>query len=172
MSELILITGGVRSGKSTYAQKIAESSGAKVFYIATAEALDDEMEKRIKSHKKSRPKAWTTIEEPVNIAKIVNTLPFGNNMVILDCLTLLISNLIHKNRSDSEIRSDIKNIIKSLRKKSELSIIVTNEVGSGIIPDNRLSRRFRDLQGMVNQIVAKEADKVCLLVSGIPVQIK
>lgn len=172
MSELLLITGGVRSGKSTYAQKMAESSGAKVFYIATAEALDDEMKIRINSHRKSRSKTWVTIEEPIYLAKAIDALPPGNKTVILDCLTLFISNLIHKGRSDAQICAEMKNIIKALRKKSRLSIIVTNEVGSGIVPEDRLSRRFRDLQGLVNQIAAKEADRVCLLVSGIPVPIK
>ena len=172
MSELILVTGGVRSGKSSYAQRIAESSGAKVFYVATAEALDGEMKKRIKSHKKSRAKTWVTVEEPVHLAKAINAIPSGNKTIILDCLTLFISNLIHNGMSDPQICADVKNIVKALRKKSGLSIIVTNEVGSGIVPDNKLARRFRDLQGTVNQITAKEADRVCLLLSGIPVQIK
>ena len=172
MSELVLVTGGVRSGKSSYAQRIAESSGAKVFYIATAEALDADMKKRITSHKRSRSKTWFTVEEPIRIVKAIKSLPEGNKAVILDCLTLFISNLIHKGLTDAQVYSEIKKIIKSLRKKAALSIIVTNEVGSGIVPENRLSRRFRDLQGRVNQITAKEADRVCLLVSGIPVQIK
>lgn len=172
MSELILVTGGVRSGKSAYAQKIAESSGDKVFYIATAQALDGEMKKRIKSHKRSRAKTWITVEEPVHLAKAINAIPSGKKTIILDCLTLFISNLIHNGRSDPQICADVKDVVKALRKKSKLSIIVTNEVGNGIVPDNKLARRFRDLQGVVNQITAKEAGRVCLLVSGISVQIK
>lgn len=172
MSELVLVTGGVRSGKSGYAQKIAESSGAKVFYVATAEALDADMKKRIASHKRSRSKSWVTVEEPIRLVKAINSLPAGSITVILDCLTLFISNLIHKGLNDTQVYAEIKKIIKGLKKKAALSIIVTNEVGSGIVPENRLSRRFRDLQGKVNQITAKEADRVCLLVSGIPVQIK
>ena len=172
MSELVLVTGGVRSGKSTYAQKLAESSGARVFYVATAEGLDDEMKKRIKSHKKSRARTWVTIEEPIYPAKAIGSIPPGENTVILDCLTLFICNLIHKGFSDLKICSEVKNVMKALRRKSGFSIIVTNEVGSGIVPEGKLSRRFRDLQGTVNQIAAKEADRVCLLVSGIPLQIK
>ncbi len=172
MSELILVTGGVRSGKSAYAQKIAESSGAKVFYVATAEALDGEMKKRIKSHRRSRARTWVTIEEPVHLAKAINAIPSGKKTIILDCLTLFISNLILKGLSDKAVCSEVKSILKALKRKSEAVIIVTNEVGSGIVPDSKLGRRFRDLQGRVNQIAAKEADKVCLLVSGIPVQIK
>ncbi len=172
MSELVLVTGGVRSGKSSYAQKIAESSGARVFYVATAEALDGEMKRRIRSHRASRAKNWVTVEEPVHLVKAINAIPSGRKTIILDCLTLYISNLIHEGRSDAQICADAKAVVRALRKKSELSIIVTNEVGSGIVPDNKLARRFRDLQGSVNQIVAKEADKLCLLVSGIAVQIK
>jgi len=172
MSELILVTGGVRSGKSTYAQRLAEASSGRVFYVATAEALDAEMRKRIKAHKKSRAKGWTTIEEPIRVARAIQTIPHGKNTIILDCLTLFISNLIHKGRSDAQICAEMKNILKTIRKRSGFFIVVTNEVGSGIVPEGRLSRRFRDLQGMVNQIAAKEADRVCLLVSGIPVPIK
>ena len=172
MSELILVTGGVRSGKSSYAQTIAEASGAKVFYIATAEALDADMKKRITAHKRSRAKSCVTVEEPIRLVKAINSLPAGNITVILDCLTLFISNLIHKGLTDAQVYSEIKKMIKAMRKKAGLSIIVTNEVGSGIVPENRLSRRFRDLQGRVNQITAKEADGVCLLVSGLPVKRK
>ena len=172
MSELLLVTGGVRSGKSTYAQRMAESSGAKVFYIATAEALDDEMKVRIRSHKDSRSKKWVTIEEPICLAKAIDALPRGNKTVIIDCLTLFISNLLHKGLSDAQICAEMKTVIKSIRKGSGSFIIVTNEIGSGIVPEGSLSRRFRDLQGIVNQIAAKEADRVCLLVSGIPVPIK
>lgn len=172
MSELILVTGGVRSGKSSYAQRMAESSGAKVFYIATAEALDGEMKKRIKSHRRSRARTWVTIEEPVYLAKAINVIAPGKKTIILDCLTLFISNLIHEGRSDAGICSDVKDVVKALREKSELSIVVTNEVGNGIVPDNELARRFCDLQGKINQIVSAAADSAYLLVSGIPVKIK
>jgi adenosylcobinamide kinase/adenosylcobinamide-phosphate guanylyltransferase len=172
MSELVLLTGGVRSGKSRYAQTIASRAKRKVFYIATAEALDIDMRKRIQAHRKSRPKDWHTVEEPVYVQKAIKGLPHGKNTVIIDCLTLFISNLIHKGLSDAEIRSEIKGVIAALRKNSCLAVIVTNEVGSGVVPDTALGRRFRDLQGTVNSIVAKEAEKVCLLVSGIPLYIK
>lgn len=172
MATLILITGGVRSGKSNYAQHLAKSFKRKVIYIATAEALDSDMRERIRRHKKSRDKSWATIEEPLDVLGAVKKLPAGARVVLLDCLTLLISNLIFKGLSDKAVCSEVKAILKALRQKADTSIVVTNEVGSGIVPDNRLARRFRDLQGRVNQIVAKEADRVCLLVSGMPVQIK
>ncbi|MFA6356377.1 MAG: bifunctional adenosylcobinamide kinase/adenosylcobinamide-phosphate guanylyltransferase [Candidatus Omnitrophota bacterium] len=172
MSELVLLTGGVRSGKSRYAQTIASRAKRKVFYIATAEALDIGMRKRIQAHRKSRPKDWHTVEEPLSVKKAVLRLPRGEKTVIIDCLTLFISNLIHKGYSDAEVLSEIKGVMAALRKNSALAIIVTNEVGSGIVPDTALGRRFRDLQGMANSMAAKEAEKVCLLVSGIPLYIK
>jgi adenosylcobinamide kinase/adenosylcobinamide-phosphate guanylyltransferase len=172
MSELILLTGGVRSGKSKYAQSLAKGAGCRVFYVATAEALDADMRKRITAHKKSRPGDWSTIEAPVYVQKAIKGLPRGKNAVIIDCLTLFISNLIHKGLSDAGIRSEIKGVISALRRNSSLAIIVTNEVGSGIVPDTALGRRFRDLQGALNSMIAKEAEKVCLLVSGIPLYIK
>lgn len=172
MCGLILVTGGARSGKSSHAQHLAKSFRCKVVYIATAEALDTDMKKRIKLHKKSRDKNWVTIEEPLDVLRAVKKFPAGTRVVLLDCLTLLISNLIFKGLSDKAVCSEVKAILKALRQKADTSIVVTNEVGSGIVPDNRLARRFRDLQGRVNQIVAKEADRVCLLVSGMPVQIK
>lgn len=172
MSELVLVTGGVRSGKSSYAQRIADSSGLKVFFIATAEELDGDMKKRIRAHKGSRPDGWVTIEEPLKLNGALKSLPSGKKAVIVDCLTLLISNLLEKGKSDDQIISEIKASLKAARAKAELTVIVTNEVGSGIVPLNALSRRFRDLQGKINQIAAKEADRACLLVSGIPVNIK
>ncbi|MFA5094238.1 MAG: bifunctional adenosylcobinamide kinase/adenosylcobinamide-phosphate guanylyltransferase [Candidatus Omnitrophota bacterium] len=172
MSEIILLTGGVRSGKSRYAQSIAANTGNKVFYIATAEALDPEMRKRIKTHRRSRPRNWSVVEEPLSVSKAVKRLPQGRKTVIIDCITMLISNLIREGLGDPAICSEIRRIMSLLRGNSAFSVIVTNEVGLGIVPDNPLGRRFRDTQGIVNSIIAKEADKVCLLVSGIPLYIK
>lgn len=172
MSKLILVTGGARSGKSTYAQSLAKSLKGKVIYIATAEALDAEMKKRISLHKKARPKDWLVIEEPLEVLSAVKKLHKGEIVIILDCLTLLISNLIFKGLSDDKIRANIKSIAAELKKKAEFSIVVTNEVGSGIVPDSALARRFRDMQGTANQIMSKHADEVYLLVSGVSVRIK
>lgn len=172
MSELILITGGARSGKSSYALKLAGSQKGKVIYIATAAALDSEMEKRIKFHKRARRKDWLTIEEPLDILKAVKKISRKNVVIILDCLTLLISNLMLGGFKDVAIYKKIKSIATALKKNAELSIVVTNEVGGGIVPDNKLARKFRDLQGNANQIVAEAADCVYFLVSGIPMKIK
>jgi len=172
MSELILVTGGVRSGKSNYAQHLAKSFKRKVIYIATAEALDSDMKKRIGSHKKSRDKSWVTIEEPLRVSGAVKKLPAGERVILLDCLTLFISNLILKGLSDAAVCGEINAALKALKRKSDAAIIVTNEVGSGIVPDTKLGRRFRDLQGKVNQIASGAADCVYLMVSGIPLKIK
>lgn len=172
MPKLILVTGGVRSGKSSYAQHLAKSFRCKVVYIATAEALDTDMKERIRLHKKSRNKDWVTIEEPRDVLGAVKKMSAGKRIILLDCLTLFISNLILKGLSDKAIYGEIKAILRALTQKAGSSIIVTNEVGSGIVPDSKLGRRFRDLQGRVNQIVSGEADCVYLLVSGIPVKIK
>lgn len=172
MSELILVTGGVRSGKSNYAQHLAKSFKSEVIYIATAEALDSDMKERIRRHKKSRDKSWVTIEEPIDVLGAVKKLSARRRVVLLDCLTLFISNLILKGLSDKAIYTEVRSILKGLRLKSDAAIIVTNEVGSGIVPDSKLGRRFRDLQGRVNQIISGEADSVYLLVSGIQIKIK
>lgn len=172
MAKLILVTGGTRSGKSGYALKLAESQRRKIVYIATAVGLDSEMKKRIALHKKTRRKDWTTIEEPSDILKAVKKISERDVVVILDCLTLLLSNLMLKGIRDGEIFDRIKSIAGALKKSFALSIIVTNEVGSGIVPENKPARRFRDLQGRANQIVSQEADCVYLLVSGVPVKIK
>jgi len=172
MATLILITGGVRSGKSNYAQHLAKSFKRNVIYIATAEALDSDMKERIRLHKKGRDKGWFTIEEPLDVLGAVRRLSTDRRIILLDCLTLFISNLIFKGLSDKAVCGKIKAVLKALKQKSDAAIVVTNEVGSGIVPDSKLGRRFRDLQGRVNQIVSGEADCVYLLVSGIPVKIK
>lgn len=172
MSKLILITGGARSGKSSFAIKLAKARERKVVYIATADALDSEMKRRIALHKKARSKDWMTIEEPTDILRAIKKVPHRNCVIIFDCLTLLISNLMLSGVKDAEIYNKIKSITNSLKRNCAISIVVTNEVGSGIVPDNELARRFRDLQGRANQIVGKMADCVYLLVSGIPIKIK
>jgi len=172
MSKLILITGGARSGKSSFALKMASSLKKKVVYIATAAALDPEMKRRIKLHKKERNKEWLTIEEPVEISRAVKKISKDREIVVLDCLTLLISNLMLAGYKDSVIYSEIRSIAKTLKKRFKVSIAITNEVGSGIVPDNEMARRFRDLQGRVNQIISEEANSIYLLVSGIPIKIK
>lgn len=169
---IILITGAARSGKSSYAERLTESFGKKVVYVATAEALDGEMKRRIALHKKRRDKRWMTLEEPLDVSSALRKLAAGEKVILLDCLTLLISNLIHKGLTDIAICKEINRLTDELDKRTDTAIIVTNETGSGVVPYNRLARRFRDLQGKVNQIAAKRAASVFLMVAGIPVKIK
>ncbi len=171
---LVFITGGARSGKSHLAVQLAEKSGGKVAFIATACAGDEEMARRILLHRKSRPGEWTTIEEPIDAASAVGSVR-GYDVVIVDCLTLLLSNLMFENdgmNEQSDILSKIEEVAEAARSFEGTVMIVSNEVGMGIVPDNELARKFRDLAGRTNQIMAGAADEVYVCFSGIPVQIK
>ncbi len=174
MSFLIFITGGARSGKSKLALKLAERTGGKVAFIATAQAGDDEMAERILIHKKSRPKEWTTIEEPIDIPSAISKVA-DHDVAIIDCLTLLLSNLMLEDKSLDEtgrILGRMEDLVKASRSFKGTVIVVSNEVGMGIVPENELARKFRDLAGRANQIIADAADEVYLCVSGIPVKLK
>jgi len=174
MGRIILILGGARSGKSRFAVARAKklSSGQSgVVYVATASGGDKEMKRRIERHRKSRPASWKTIEEGVAIAKILPKI--GNaSIVIVDCLTILISNLLLSEEKEAVTLKKIREFFRSLKKRNLTALIVSNEVGMGIVPENRLGRNFRDIAGQVNQIVAKMAEEVYLLEAGIPVKIK
>ena len=170
---LILVTGGTRSGKSSFAQTLADvETGSKAF-IATAEPLDQEMKKRIALHKKERPAGWDTIEEPIHLAKTVKKCGETYDVLLIDCLTLWISNLlVNKSMNEGAILKKISALVVSCREVPARVIMVTNELGMGIVPSNRLSRLYRDLVGKANQQVASEADEVYFLVSGIPMKLK
>ncbi len=171
---LIFITGGARSGKSTLAVQLAKNLEGKVAFIATAQAGDDEMAERISKHKSSRPKGWRTFEEPLDIPAVIAK-AYNYDIIIIDCLTILVSNLLLENDSkndDDEILSRIVELSEIARYTAGTMIIVSNEVGMGIVPDNQLARRFRDLAGRANQIIAESADEVYICFSGIPVKIK
>ncbi|MDD5772703.1 MAG: bifunctional adenosylcobinamide kinase/adenosylcobinamide-phosphate guanylyltransferase [bacterium] len=172
MKKFIFIFGGIRSGKSSYAVQLAKKLSKKAAFIATASASDEEMKKRIKLHKSSRPKFWKTIEENENVAEVVERLIVGYDVVIIDCLGLLISNLMYKGITDSQITKKIKILAQVISKKKQNIILVSNDVGSSLVPDNPLGRRFADLVGFGNQIMAKNADEVIFMQAGIPVKIK
>jgi len=172
MGEITFISGGSRSGKSSYAVKLAKEKTKKVLFIATAAALDKEMRLRIKLHKKSRPARWKTIEEPENLSLLAKDLSGAFDLVIIDCLTLFISNLLLKGHSDKYIEKEVNSALKIFKKRDFDTILVTNEVGWGIVPENPLARRFRDLAGRVNQNAAGISDKAFLMISGIPLRIK
>jgi adenosylcobinamide kinase/adenosylcobinamide-phosphate guanylyltransferase len=169
VSNVVMVTGGARSGKSRYALKRANRYSHPVF-VATAVAVDAEMAERIASHRVSRNAKFTTIEEPVDLAGALRRLPEDTDVVIVDCLTVWLGNLFHRNANDVESR--IEALLDAIRSVSCDMLIVTNELGMGIVPDNAAAREFRDAAGRLNQRVASAADEAVLLVSGIPQVIK
>lgn len=176
----VLVLGGARSGKSSFAQRLAIQLGKKVLFVATAAPLDDEMKHRIEMHKKSRPKSWRTLEVLTDVGKEIEKNIQGVDVVILDCLTLLISNVFEKYGSKSaceellekKVETEIMALISCIKNNNASFIIVTNEVGSGIVPANKVSRIFRDVQGRANQELARIADSVYLMVAGLPLEVK
>lgn len=172
MSNISLILGGARSGKSLYAENLAGKAGKKKIYLATAAIYDDEMQERIDKHRARRDGSWQTIEEPIEIAKIINP-PTTNNqqptVILVDCLTLWLSNLLHLKM---DVTQQIELLTKALKTTKSEVILVSSEVGMGIVPENQLARQFRDHAGIMNQHIAEEADKVVLIVAGIPMIIK
>lgn len=165
-ARLTLILGGARSGKSTFAESLMPTN-AEVVYIATAEARDDEMESRIAIHQERRGSSWKTVEAPLNLIDALNTLE--QTPALLDCLTLWLSNLME---ADRDIDRETKRLTACLNEIPGPVVIVSNEVGQGIVPDNPLARRFRDHAGQLNQAVATVADQVYFVTAGIPTQLK
>lgn len=184
--KIIFITGGARSGKSTFALKEASKISGNKAFIATAVRAygdtplpDEEMKERIENHKRQRGNDWVTYEEPLKIADLVESIKNKYSVILIDCLTLWLSNIMH---SDYDLHKEIKNLIDTLKncrgvlqyaptQKSEL-FIVANEVGMGIVPENEIVRRFRDMAGLLNQKIAEVADEVYMVVAGIPVKVK
>lgn len=171
MSKIILILGGVRSGKSTHAISLARKH-EKVAFVATCQALDKEMQERIRLHQKARPKHWKIFEEPNNLDSLLMKIGDTFDCVIIDCLTLWISNLILAGYKEAKILKKIDALLVNCRKKKAKVIMVSNEVGLGLVPANKLGRDFRDIAGKVNQMVARVSDEVLFFVSGVPLKIK
>jgi adenosylcobinamide kinase/adenosylcobinamide-phosphate guanylyltransferase len=169
---LILVTGGCRSGKSQFALDYANRHFQKKLYLATCEALDEEMTKRIEDHKEKRGNDWQTVEEPVEITEAIKQHRDRVEVILLDCITLRLSNLLMRQKSDQEIISEIGNLTDTAKQRQVSFIFVSNEVGMGIVPIDPLGRRFRDLSGMANQKIAEAADNVVFMVSGIPTCLK
>lgn len=172
MGKITFVLGGARSGKSSHATKLAEKAGAKVAFVATGQGLDREMRKRIASHRRQRSSLWKTFEEPLNMCTAIKKMGSDFDVVLIDCLTLLVSNHLMKKHSEKTIALEVKKMLMQLNKIHSNAIIVSNEVGLGIVPANKLARDFRDIAGRVNQVVAEHADEVYFLVSGIPIKIK
>ncbi len=173
MKELIL--GGARSGKSHYAELCAIETGLDVLYVATAQAFDDEMQQRIQHHQQQRPAHWRVIEEPINLVSVLKNNASANTCILVDCLTLWISNQLcseeHKNQVEKNI-DDLINTLTDLTKSGGNIIFVSNEVSMGIIPMGEINRQFVDEAGRLHQRLAAVCDKVILMVAGIPTTIK
>jgi adenosylcobinamide kinase/adenosylcobinamide-phosphate guanylyltransferase len=171
---LIFVTGGARSGKSDFAMSLAEKSGKRPVYIATARPGDSEMLERIERHKQARGDGWETIEEPINISEAVSGLSGGERAVVLDCITLWLTNLLMAEGDGLEVVATEKTreLVVALKGLDGTAIVVSGELGMGIVPENALARYFRDVAGNVNRVIAEASDEVYLVVSGIPVKIK
>ncbi|HEY5583284.1 MAG TPA: bifunctional adenosylcobinamide kinase/adenosylcobinamide-phosphate guanylyltransferase [Ruminiclostridium sp.] len=186
MGKLILVTGGARSGKSTYAENLAKSIGDRVMYIATSIPFDDEMKDRVKKHRERRPASWDTFEGYKDLKKVFHEKSQPFQIILLDCITIMITNLMFDfggfdvensdemviNQIETKILQEINEFLDEAILNTETTILVTNEVGFGIVPDNKLARIFRDLAGRANQYIASRSDEVYLLVCGLPIKIK
>ncbi|WP_126447159.1 bifunctional adenosylcobinamide kinase/adenosylcobinamide-phosphate guanylyltransferase [Sulfuricystis multivorans] len=162
-----LVIGGARSGKSAYTETQAAASGLAVVYVATGEAHDAEMTERIAHHRARRPAAWRTVEEPLALADTLAREASPERCLIVDCLTLWLSNVLLSRREE-----EIERLFAALPRFPGRIILVSNEVGWGIVPDNALARRFRDEQGRLNQRIARLAERVTLVVAGLPLVLK
>ncbi|MBN9518248.1 bifunctional adenosylcobinamide kinase/adenosylcobinamide-phosphate guanylyltransferase [bacterium] len=179
MPRLILVTGGARSGKSDFAQDLAgRLAGDDVLFVATAEAGDADMAARIAAHRGTRPPAWRTVEAPRHVGRAIRaTAPAG--VTVVDCLTLLVSNVVlalgdepDAAAADAAVGGEVRELVEAARTAPGVVVAVTNEVGLGIVPANRLARVYRDVLGRANAALAREAAEVYLLVSGLPLEIK
>ncbi len=167
---IVFVTGGARSGKSSFALSEALKITGKKAFLATAQATDEEMKDRIRRHRQDRGNGWETFEEPIDLTRLMREIDGQYSVIVLDCLTLWLANVM---MSVLDAEKETGRLIAALRalKKSRV-FVVSNEVGMGIVPENELARRFRDLAGQMNQRVAAVADEVFVTVSGIPVKIK
>lgn len=172
MKEIILVTGGCRSGKSRFALDYINQHYENKVFLATAEALDDEMKSRIQRHQAERGPEWTTLEEPTAVTEKLASLGEKYQALLIDCLTLWITNLLMAEVTEADILKRADELAESLQNIPQSVVVVTNEVGSGIVPENQMSREFRDLAGAVNQKMAACADAVVFTVAGIPQVIK
>jgi len=182
---MTLVTGGARSGKSSFGESIFNNMQGEILYIATAQAFDDEMKDRIKKHQQDRPSNWTTLEGYKDLADKIQPYRGKVSGVFLDCITIMVTNLMLDedvnwdnispevaNEIEKKIMKEIQQLIKATKELEVPVVFVTNEIGMGIVPENKMSRIFRDIAGRMNQYLGREVDKVYLVVCGVPIKIK
>ena len=186
VSKIILVTGGARSGKSKFAEELIKKRANNTVYIATCEPFDDELKSRVQKHRESRPSSWETYEIYDKVHSKIDEIAKSNQTVLLDCITLMVNNLMfHQDNIDFEhisseqidkieeyIQQEFKQLIEEIRKTDLYVVFVTNEIGMSIVAANKLSRIYTDIVGRINQLVAAKSDEVYFVVSGIPMQIK
>lgn len=166
-----LVFGGARSGKSTFAEETATASGLNVRYIATATAGDGEMQDRIERHQTQRPSHWALVEEPLHLSKLIQEHSAAQELLLVDCLTLWLSNhLFHPDKPDLQCLRE--NLCEALERSQSDIILVSNEVGMGIVPRGEISREFVDHSGWLNQAIARVADRVTFVAAGLPLNLK
>ncbi|WP_321494383.1 bifunctional adenosylcobinamide kinase/adenosylcobinamide-phosphate guanylyltransferase [uncultured Desulfobacter sp.] len=169
----ILVLGGCRSGKSRFARQTADDMAMdKKIYLATCVPTDREMEERVNRHRDDRGPGWSTIEEPVLVHEAIDRACAQAKVILVDCLTLWTSNLLFHGKDESGVMASVDLLLDALNRSACPVILVSNEVGYGIVPENSLARQFRDIAGLVNQRVARAVDEVIVSMAGIPVQIK
>jgi adenosylcobinamide kinase / adenosylcobinamide-phosphate guanylyltransferase len=166
---ITLVLGGVRSGKSRFAQNLAEKASS-VAFVATAKAVDAEMRAKIRRHQQERPKHWRTVEEPVDLARVLATHAAHFDLLLVDCLTIFVANALEDGAESANERVDA--FVEALQTTKTSVVLVSNEVGSGVVPEYPSGRQFRDLLGEVNQRVAAVADNVALMIAGLPLVLK
>ncbi|MFP4258224.1 MAG: bifunctional adenosylcobinamide kinase/adenosylcobinamide-phosphate guanylyltransferase [Desulfovermiculus sp.] len=173
MPDIALILGGCRSGKSRQALELAEQSGLAIkVFLATCQAHDVEMQDRISRHQQERGAEWITVEEPLHVPDVLQRKNGASTLILLDCLTLWVSNLMMHNADDTWVQAQFVRLDEALQGSSGPVVVVSNEVGLGVVPDNPMARRFRDLVGWLNQQVAARANRVVWMVAGVPLQVK
>ena len=179
MGRLLLVLGGARSGKSSYAEQVAaEVGGDSVLYVATAQAFDAEMQARIDQHRAERPARWRTLESPTGVGDAILAAQDAERLILLDCLTVLVSNLLlgfedpFADEATAAVQAEIDGLLRCVERLDAHFVVVSNEVGMGLVPAYPLGRAYRDLLGRANQQLAARADRVVFLVAGLPMVVK